>query len=108
MTTAKDLLTRLNSQLQSKAAAARAFDASYKFILKGEGGGQWVASLRDPVGISESNGPADCTITLAATDFVDLFEGRVNGQQLFFSGRLQIDGDMSLALKLQSVTELFA
>jgi predicted lipid carrier protein YhbT len=106
MTTVKDLVVKLNAQLAAKSSAARAIDATYKFDLKGDGGGQWVASLRDPIGITESTGAADCTLTLAANDFVALFEGRVNGQQLFFSGKLQIDGDMSLALKLQNVAEL--
>jgi putative sterol carrier protein len=107
MTTARDLLTQLNAQLATKAAAARTIDASYKFKLTGEGGGTWVACLKDPVGIRECDDPAECTITLSAGDFVDLFEGRVNGQRLFFSGKLQIEGDIGLAMKLQHVTELF-
>lgn len=106
MTTAAELLGRLQEQLAAKASVAKAIGASYKFTLTGEGGGSWVASLRDPVGITAGDGPADCTITLAAKDFVALFEKRVNGQQLFFMGKLQIDGDLALAMRLQQVTEL--
>ena len=36
----------------------------------------------------------------------DLFEGRANGQALFFTGKLRIEGDMGLALRLQSLTDI--
>jgi predicted lipid carrier protein YhbT len=37
---------------------------------------------------------------------VDLFEGRADGQTLFFAGKLRVEGDMGLALKLQTLTDL--
>jgi predicted lipid carrier protein YhbT len=43
---------------------------------------------------------------LSAQDFVDLVEGRANGQQLYFQGRLRIDGNLGLALKLQNLADL--
>lgn len=99
-------MDRLRSKLEQQQEEARAIDAVYKFVLDGEDGGTWVVSLRDPVTVSESDEDAQCTIALTSQDFVDMFEGRVNGQQLFFAGRLRIDGDMQLALKLQQLTEL--
>jgi predicted lipid carrier protein YhbT len=39
-------------------------------------------------------------------DALDLFEGRANGQALFFAGKLRIEGDMGLALRLQSLTDI--
>jgi putative sterol carrier protein len=41
-----------------------------------------------------------------AKDFVDMREGKANGQQLFFAGKLKIEGDMGLAMKLQKLTEV--
>jgi putative sterol carrier protein len=35
-----------------------------------------------------------------------MVEGRANGQQLFFTGKLKIEGDMGLAMKLQKLTEM--
>ncbi len=43
---------------------------------------------------------------MAAADFVELWQGRTDMQQLFFSGRLRVEGDLSLAIKLQGVLEL--
>ena len=50
--------------------------------------------------------PADCRLILTCDDFVDLVEGRVSGQALFGAGKLRIDGDLGLAMKLQQLTEL--
>ena len=50
---------------------------------------------------------AQCTLRMNAADFVDMAEGRANGQQLFFTGKLKIEGDMGLAMKLQQLTKLF-
>ncbi len=106
MTSPRDLMARLRAALEARPEEARAIDAVYRFELDGEQGGSWVVSLRDPVAVTESDGPAECVISSSAQDFVELFEGRVNGQQLFFAGKLRIDGDMQLALKLQRLTQL--
>jgi putative sterol carrier protein len=106
MTTARNFIDRLREKLSERAEGARTIDAVYKFVLSGDGGGTWIISLKDQVAVTEGDGDAQCTIGLSASDFVDMFEGKVNGQQLFFSGKLTIDGDMQLALKLQKLTEL--
>ena len=82
------------------------FGAIYKFVLDGAGGGNWIVNLKDAAGAREGDGEADCTISLGASDFVDLVEGRANGQQLYFHGKLRIDGDLALALKLQNLADL--
>jgi predicted lipid carrier protein YhbT len=97
----------LDKKLATRAEAAQGIDAVYKFVLSGEGGGTWTVSLKDgALGVSETDSPAECTIGLAAKDFVDMFEGKANGQQLFFAGKLNVSGDMQLALKLKQLTEL--
>jgi putative sterol carrier protein len=106
MTTVRGFMDRLRAKLLARAEEAREIDAVYKFVLDGEGGGTWIVRLKESLDIAEADDDAECTIGLAAADFIDMFEGRVNGQQLFFSGKLRIEGDMQLALKLQQLTEL--
>jgi predicted lipid carrier protein YhbT len=65
-------------------------------------------NLKDQVGLTEGDGAAPCTIKMSAADFLDLFEGRASGQALFFSQRLTVEGDMSMALKLQALTEILS
>lgn len=106
MATGKELIERIGNKVTSDASLSESFGAVYKFTLEGEGGGTWVLNLKDAPGVSEGDGPADCTISLSAEDFVALVEGRESGQQLFFQGRLRIDGDMGLALKLEKLADL--
>lgn len=106
MTTAKELIERIGGKISSDPTVASNFGAVYKFVLEGAGGGQWLVDLKGAPGVRAGDGPADCTITLSAQDFVDLIEGRANGQQLYFQGKLRIDGDLGLALKLQNLADL--
>ncbi|GIU66663.1 SCP2 sterol-binding domain-containing protein [Candidatus Phycosocius spiralis] len=53
--------------------------------------------------VTNTDGPADCTLKIALSDFVDMVEGRLNGMNAFMSGKLKVDGDMSIAMKLQSI-----
>ena len=106
MATCRELIDRLSSKLSSDPSLAEDFGAVYKFVLEGDGGGTWIIDLVSGPSVEEKDGSADCTISLEASDFVALVEGSANGQQLFFQGKLRIDGDMGLAMKLQTLAEL--
>lgn len=43
------------------------------------------------------------TITMKENDYLDMINGKLNGQMAFMTGKLKIAGDMGLALKLQSL-----
>ncbi len=44
--------------------------------------------------------PANCTIGMSAEDFDDMIHGRLPPTAAFMQGKMQVDGDMSLAMKL--------
>jgi len=94
--------------IAKNAAAASQVGATYKFVLEGEGGGTWIVALTSDPKITDGDGDAECVIKMAATDYVEMIEGRVEGQNLFFEGKLQIEGDMGLAMKLQALNDLMA
>lgn len=107
MTTPKEIFDKDNSRIaENKEAAVQAIGAVYKFVLSGDNGGTWIVNLKDNPGVTEGEGPAQCTIKMEAKDYVDMREGKANGQQLFFAGKLKIEGDMGLAMKLQKLTEV--
>jgi len=108
MTTAAEKMTQAQASIAKNVATASQIGATYKFILEGDGGGTWMVKLRANPGISLADEPADCVIKMGASDYVDMVEGRIEGQQLFFEGKLSIDGDMALAMKLQALNELMA
>lgn len=43
------------------------------------------------------------TITMKESDYLDMINGKLNGQMAFMTGKLKIAGDMGLALKLQNL-----
>jgi putative sterol carrier protein len=43
------------------------------------------------------------TMTAAASDYIDLINGVLNPMQAFMQGKIKIQGDMSLAMKLQTL-----
>ncbi|MBX7257694.1 MAG: SCP2 sterol-binding domain-containing protein [Candidatus Hydrogenedentes bacterium] len=83
-------------------------NATYQFDIQGEGGGQWYVKIAEGKaevnqGVSESP-----SITLTASDenWLKIVTGQLSGQTAFLTGKLKIKGDMSLAMKLQSVFAL--
>lgn len=108
MTTAASKMEQAALALAKNQSAAGAVGAIYKFILEGEGGGTWIVTLKGTPKIEQGDGDAECTIKMAASDYVEMIEGRVQGQDLFFAGKLQIEGDMALAMKLQALNDLMS
>jgi putative sterol carrier protein len=83
-------------------------NALYQFMITGDGGGEWNVKVADGA-VAVAEGKADSpsiTLTISAENFCDLVEGKLNGQTAFLTGKLKIQGDMTLALKLQSVFNL--
>ncbi|HEX3777021.1 MAG TPA: SCP2 sterol-binding domain-containing protein [Polyangiaceae bacterium] len=103
MSTAKEIMNLVGERLAANQEAASAIGAIYKFVLDGDGGGTWIMNLKDQVGVTVGDGDADCTLSMSAENGVALFEGKISGEQLFFSNQLRVEGDMSLALRLQSL-----
>jgi len=84
------------------ADAAAGLNAMFQYRIEGEGGGQWYCTIADGActmteGTHDSPG---VILTMAAPDFLDLVNGKLNGQMAFMAGKLKISGDMGLAMKL--------
>ncbi|MEM1025028.1 MAG: SCP2 sterol-binding domain-containing protein [Myxococcota bacterium] len=106
MTTPKEIFeTKIAERLKSKPELVQQINSSYQFELTGDDGGEWAIDLTkdaDHVSAGTIEEPG-VKVTMSASDFVDLVNGKLNGQMAFMQGKLKIKGDMSLALKLQQV-----
>lgn len=83
-------------------------NAVYQFNITEDGGGEWNVKIADG-NVAVAAGTADSpsiVLTMKAGDFLDLIAGKLNGQTAFLTGKLKIQGDMTLAMKLQSVFSL--
>lgn len=87
---------------------AAGMNATFQFDITGDGGGQWYVKIAD--GNAEvSAGTADApniTMTATAENWLKIVAGELGGQTAFLTGKLKIKGDMSLAMKLQSLFQL--
>ncbi|MBH24006.1 MAG: sterol-binding protein [Myxococcales bacterium] len=95
----------LPATLAKDPEGSKSVGAVYQFIINGDNGGTWVVNLtKDSDWVSA--GPSDdaqCSITMEEGDFMDLVTGKLPGMQAFMLGKLKIEGDMGLAMKLQQV-----
>lgn len=92
-----DFLEQAAAQLNTKLAAG-GFDGSAKFDVTDVG-----AIMLDSDGARVGDEAADVTLSADADTFQAIFEGEMNPTGAFMSGKLTIDGDMGLAMKLASV-----
>jgi putative sterol carrier protein len=99
-------MEQARKRIDDNREQAIAFGAVYKFVLHGDGGGTFIVNLGEDPGVSEGDGTAQCTIKMAAKDFLDVIEGRADRRALFFMGRLRVEGDFGLAMKLKALHEL--
>lgn len=53
--------------------------------------------------VSQSDSPADTTIKIKLEDFVAMAQGALDPTAAFMQGKLRVEGDMGVAMQLQSV-----
>jgi len=106
MATAREKMTEAADKIARHPEAVSHIGAVYKFVLEGEGGGTWILNLTERPSLVEGEGEAQCTVRLAAKDYVDLMEGRAAAPALFFGSKLKIEGDLGLAMKLGALASL--
>lgn len=99
----KELLSRMVDRFDPNAWGAQ--DAVLLFDISGEQGGQWVATVKGgTLTVNEgSTDAADMTLHCSDEDLVAMIKGELNPVSAFMQGKLKIDGDMALAMKLQNL-----
>jgi putative sterol carrier protein len=82
--------------LQAKLSGG--FDGVAKFVIHGEG-----AIMLDGQGVRAADDEADVTLTADADVFRAILDGEMNPTMAFMTGKLSVDGNMGLAMKLGAV-----
>ena len=99
-----DVFADLAKQIgENPAKYQEEVDGVFKFALSGEEPGNWIVDCKDNVGVRESDEDADCTMSLTSEDFAAINSGELDGMQAFMLVRIQVYGDMGLAMKLQTL-----
>lgn len=91
-----DTLDKAVAALNEKLGGAD-FGGTAKFAIEGEG-----SVIVDSNGARVADDPADVTLSANADTFQDIMSGDLNPTSAFMTGKLKVDGDMGLAMKLAS------
>ncbi|MCB1341830.1 MAG: SCP2 sterol-binding domain-containing protein [Pseudooceanicola sp.] len=92
-----EFLEQAAAELSSKMAGG-GFDGTAKFVVTDEG-----AIMLDSDGARVGDEDADVTLSASSDTFRAIFDGDMNPTGAFMTGKLSVDGDMGLAMKLASV-----
>lgn len=88
-----EAVTALNAKLDGGG-----FDGLAKFDIQGEG-----AVMIDAGGARAGDDDADVTLSADPETFKSILDGETNPTSAFMTGKLSVDGDMGLAMKLAAV-----
>lgn len=89
----QDIAEKMRSRVESGG-----FDRSVKFDTGGDG-----VILIDGSSISTTDGPADCTIKLSLDNLESLLAGDLNPTMAFMTGKIKVEGDMTVAMALSKL-----
>ncbi|GGB40937.1 sterol-binding protein [Roseibium aquae] len=90
-------LAQLTDSVRDKVASG-GIEESVKFDL-GDAGTIFLQGSD----VSNEDKDADCTISISSEDLAELLSGDLNPTAAFMGGKMKVDGDMSVAMKLGSI-----
>lgn len=89
------------TKIQEMAANAAPIGSTIKFSL-----GENIIHLDgkgDSNVVTQGDKDAECTISMTSEDFQAMVSGDLNPMMAFMGGKIKIEGDMSVAMQLQSL-----
>jgi putative sterol carrier protein len=102
-----ELFEKIPSRFDSAAWGDR--DAVFQFEVSGTEAGQWFAAVKGgelTLGKGAAMAVPDMTVNAASEDLLGIINGELNAVSAFMQGKVKLDGDLSLAMKLQTLLGL--
>jgi putative sterol carrier protein len=94
-------LQEITDKMKEGASTKSPFGNTVKFTT--DQGVVYIDGNANPPDVSNDDKAADCTIKMDFGDFDDMINGKIDGMTAFMTGKLKIEGDMGVAMKLQSI-----
>ena len=92
-------LEAVTAGLKEKVGEDCGLGATLKFDF-GDDGIMLLDATTVPNTVSNDDGDAQCTMVISIDNFMEMAEGKLDGTSAFMSGKLKIQGDMGIAMKL--------
>eukprot|EP01114_Cavostelium_apophysatum_P015397 TRINITY_DN417_c0_g1_i1.p1 TRINITY_DN417_c0_g1~~TRINITY_DN417_c0_g1_i1.p1 ORF type:complete len:275 (-),score=88.82 TRINITY_DN417_c0_g1_i1:39-776(-) len=100
--TAQEVFTEVEKAMKADPSLIQKIGGVFHFKVNDK---SWTLDFKNGSGCVKQGAPekSDVTITISEPDFVNLMTGKVNGQNLFMQGKMKIQGNMGLAMKLDKL-----
>lgn len=102
-----DVLANIKKRVVDEADPDKlaGLEAVFQFDVTGADSGVFYAKVADQKAeiVEAAHDNPNVTITMDVDDLAKLVAGELNATSAFMAGKLKIKGDMSLAMKLQSL-----
>jgi putative sterol carrier protein len=95
-------LDEVTARLRERVGEDSGLGARVKFDF-GADGVVFLDASQTPNLVSNEDAEADCTIRISLDNFVDMGSGELSPTMAFMMGKLKVDGDLGLAMKLQGL-----
>lgn len=95
----------IGGRLEKNPDRAKKVGGVFEFVISGDQGGTWSVNLKTATMQSGAGDTMDCRIRMKDADFLDLINSRLNPMQAFTSGKLKVEGNIALSLKLTQLLD---
>ncbi len=103
MASVKDIFSDIEKRISADPAKTKSeIDGIFKFVVTGDDAGTWLVDCK-AVAVKNQEGDSDVSITVAGSDLAEIHAGTLDPMQAFMMGKVVVEGDMGLAMKLQQV-----
>lgn len=105
----QEVINNLLAKAQQNPEPLKGIKAIYQFNISGAEGGTYQLKVDDgDIDIaSEEKYTPQCTIDISDENFLKLVQGNLNPTMAFMTGKVKAKGDLSLAMKLQTILKQY-
>jgi putative sterol carrier protein len=105
--TIADLMEKMPGALIPEKAAG--VEAVVHFKFTGAEAGEWNAVIKDGKAVVARGIPRTrptMTLTADSSDYLKIFTGELDGMQAFMQGKIKLQGDLNLAMKMMGMFKI--
>ncbi|MEE2964643.1 MAG: SCP2 sterol-binding domain-containing protein [Acidobacteriota bacterium] len=95
-------LEEITEGIRGRVGTRSPIPAIVKFDF-GDDGVVRVDGKSTPTVVDNEDRDADCTVKVTMDDFIQIAQGTINPQMAFMTGKLRVEGDVSLAMQLGAI-----